>query len=542
MLAKRTLLEELGDEYKLMLNKLNIADFTKCIAQYAGIHIQNVKDEVVKQYLVTWARNKKYIFDLFGDLKVDMPIEYTDNNKDYEEIFADIGKQFPVYYPWLKMFNKQTKNKIDSWDMTGENLSIISRVFTGYTLNGTSITHFFKNKLKAPDELVTAIGRVFENNTISATYTLSIDPVDIMLSSENPYNWTSCYRLEEFSESHADGCLAGVLDKSTIISYLWNNEGTFNLYDTYELKNIRYKKARITLAVNENFTAIHFNEVYPWKRNTTDDFRKLIRNKVEEFFSQKINKENLWRKSIYDDKLWADRRHDEYGYGEYNFDNVWVLKNEENIPQFQIYNEEILCPCGCGETYYGTQNCQYLLYNGEGHINENYFEEECEEEWCNYANDYVNCDHDCEHCPDYNRCNAVCSLDTSRGCYDRDLWEAEDEGDVDWFHSNIVECNPKHCQDCPLYKIHHPEIEEQENIQNESPIIINTNSNRIAYNPISIDTITTTTITQTPRGTINVNGETKIIESIQTDINGNTTIHFSDNTEITTPSYVLNEE
>lgn len=36
--------------------------------------------------------------------------------------------------------------------------------------------------------MITALGRVWENNNMKATFTLSIDPVDIMLSSENPYN------------------------------------------------------------------------------------------------------------------------------------------------------------------------------------------------------------------------------------------------------------------------------------------------------------------------------------------------------------------
>ena len=39
---------------------------------------------------------------------------------------------------------------------------LLDTVFPG-KIEGTSITHFFKSKLNAPDEIVTEIGRVFEN-------------------------------------------------------------------------------------------------------------------------------------------------------------------------------------------------------------------------------------------------------------------------------------------------------------------------------------------------------------------------------------------
>ena len=90
---------------------------------------------------------------------------------------------------------------------------------------------------------------IFENDTITGTYTISIDPVDMMLASENPYNWQSCYRLETPNEaSHADGCLAAILDSSSLITYIWDKEGKFNLYN-HDLKCIRYKRIREWIAI-----------------------------------------------------------------------------------------------------------------------------------------------------------------------------------------------------------------------------------------------------------------------------------------------------
>jgi len=403
MLNRNKLIESVGEEYTDMIKKISIPDFTKCIAQYSGLRIQDVKDDVIEEYLSLWCKNKKYLFDLFGGTRVDMPIVYKEEGTDYQSRLRNIGKDFPLYYPWLTMFDRQRQNKINDYDMFYGDRDTIADLFPNYSISNVSLTHFFKNKLNAPDELVTAIGKVWENEEINATYTLSIDPVDIMLSSENPYNWTSCYRLEQFNESHADGCLAGVIDESTVTSYIWNKQGDFSLYGKYDFKNIRYKKARITLAFNKTLNAIHFNNVYPWKSECSDGFKKMIRNKVETYICEKTGKTNIWRTYNYSkDNLYPERRHPQYGYDEYDDDYVWVLKDDKNYDKFQIFNEAITCPCGCGDIYEGSDDRdEDIYYNGEGHINDNWYYEESDEEYCECADDWISCDHDCENCQFY---------------------------------------------------------------------------------------------------------------------------------------------
>ena len=460
MLKTNVLIEQLGEEYRPMVQSINIPDFTKCIAQYAGLNIQNVPDDVIKEYLTLWALNKKPIYDMLGGIRVDMPIEYKDENRDFYEQYKEIAIKYPVYGPWLEFFDRYKTNKIDfaghsNWELRRE----LERYFPSFHADGTSITHFFKDKLQAPDDLVTSIGRIYENLEVSATFTISIDPVDIMLSSENPYNWSSCYRLENFCESHADGCLAGVIDSATAITYIWNNEGKFSLYGEYDFKNIRYKKVRMTIALNEDFTAIHFNTPYPGKTTYSEDFCKLLREKVETFVANKCNYDNVWKKSEYNPAYaTAYREYDQYGYGEYCGDNVYVLKkDEEDYAQFHIYNQIITCPCGCGAQYIGSQNGEEYRYNGDGHINDNYYEER----YCDIEGDYVDCDGDCENCEAWRRDNAVCELDEEHYCNDRDLWNAEDEGDFDPYRSNVVHCDPTRCKGCPLYKLHHRNEEEE---------------------------------------------------------------------------------
>ena len=466
MLKTVELINKLGEEYGEMLRHVNIPDFYKCIAQYSGISIKDLQDEVIEDYLTCWAINKKYIFDFFGGkTQVDLKISYIDETKDYFDIYKELARKYPAYYHWLNGIKGSSENKLLEKNVDYDQCCAIKKCFPDYKWTGEAITHFFKNKLNAPDNLITDIGRIYENDKIHANFTLSIDPVDIMLSSENPYNWQSCYRLEENCESHSDGCLAGVIDHPTIVTYIWTEEGKYNLYEKYELKKIRYKRMRMTIGINRKFNAIHFNAIYPGKSNLSENFQKTLRDIVETYFAKQLNKPNIWRKNKTDykdreERIECCREHYEYGYGEYHNANVYYLVDEENNlnikethPDIYVYDQIIYCPCGCGNVFIGS-DCgdDYLEYNGEGQINDNYIEED-EGIWCDELDEYAECDGDCYHCEIFNSNRAVCEI-TGEECNSYHPLHLQDKGMIDLRNEHIVHCDAYYCKDCPYYKEH----------------------------------------------------------------------------------------
>ena len=486
MLKTVELINKLGEEYANMLRQVNIPDFYKCIAQYSGISIKYLQDSVIEDYLTCWAINKKPIFDFFGGkTQVDLEIDYIDETKDYWDRYKELARKYPAYYHWLNGVRGSNENKLLEKNVDYEECCAIKKCFPDYKWTGEAITHFFKNKLNAPDDLVTEIGKLYENDKIHANFTLSIDPVDIMLSSENPYSWQSCYRLEEFCDSHSDGCLAGVIDHPTIVTYIWNEEGKFNLYENYEFKKIRYKRMRMTIAVNEKFNAIHFNAIYPGKNNLSEDFQKTLRDIVETYFAKQLNKPNVWKKNktSWEDRagrISCHRQHYEYGYGEYDDFNVYYLADEEcsnlkeTYPDIYVYDQAIYCPCGCGEIFKGSDYGEdWIEYNGCGQINENYTEIE-ETVWCDDQDEYVDCDGDCCHCEIFNSSRAVCEI-TEEECENYEPYEAENFGMIDLREEQVIHCDLEHCKNCPHYKEHYPDAaataqEMIENIDNNSEI------------------------------------------------------------------------
>lgn len=452
MLKTIDLLNKVDKKYHEMLRMVNIPDFTKCIAQFAGLEIKDVPDSVIKEYLNTWAVNKYKFFLLFGNkTRVDKPISYVDIDRNIPNLLEEIGVRFPTYYFWIQGFRKMTENKIkDLYHLDWDFRYNLEKVFPYCQLSGSTITHFFKKYLEAPDELITELGRVFENQKINATYTLSIDPVDMMLASENPYNWTSCYKLKTPNDgSHADGCLAALLDTSVIISYIWNNEGDFNLYNHFLFKNIRYKRIREWIAVSENMTTLDFCSVYPGKDNYNNNFCKELRNYLETLIAEYKGVENKWKTAL---NATSERGYF-YGYSEFQSGELYYLSSckEDEVENITPYNVPILCPCGCGNILMGSNNEENdYCYNGDGFTCENYIERY----YCEYSDDYCEVRQNsecCEECGYYLRCHPKCGLNTDRECECPD-WDYRKEG-----NDEIMDSCSEYCEDCPIWQAYYSE-------------------------------------------------------------------------------------
>lgn len=451
MIKTSDLIEILDVEYHDMVKEVNIPDFYKCIAEYSGLKINDISDDVIKRYLITWAKNKLRFYKLFcNNIRFDIDFSFDESvATSIKDKYVELGVKFPTYNHWLMEMVGHRENKLERTELSWRTRELIDKAFPDFKYD-TTITRFLKRRLNAPDELVTAVAAIYEKTEVNGKYTLSIDPVDMMLASENPYDWKSCYRLEPCSSSHADGCLAAVLDTKTIISYVWTEEGKMKIYDEYEFKNVRYKRMRQWIAMSDDFTVIHFNEVYPKKDGYPDELLKELRDKVETIVAVHNGKENKWKKAGA-----SVRRKYDYGYCEYCSMYTWGLSEVENFAGFEVFDVEIECPCGCGtiltpsglfedEDY----DDDYVEYNGCGFNCRNI--EHQTRHWCEEADCYCHCEYEsdecrCADCCYYRAAHPICSL-TQEECPTPDFNEV----------NSYDEINPRgyieNCRNCPHWQ------------------------------------------------------------------------------------------
>lgn len=450
MLKTVDLIKEVKEELVPMLKMVNIVDFTKCISVFSGLDLSEISDEQIKRYLLTWANNKYRLFKMLGNkLKKDIKFSYEKINEDRENDYNELIKEYPEYGPWFSVFLQLPTNKIVM--SYRYDTPKITRYFRDINPDGMSITHFAKKYLKLPDEVVTRLGRIYENNKVESTYTISIDPVDIMTASENPYDWCSCYRLETNNcESHADGCMAAVLDENSTITYVWGSEGKLNLYDKYELKNVRYKRMRQWVSISENLANISFCEIYPGK-NYPENFYKQLRGLYERTVAEYLGVKDYWKNNDSND---CSRDNSQYGYSEYG-NRVFVLDGFEgqDIP---VYTEQIECACGCGYVLPGCYDTDDdNQYCGDGF--------RCggweERYWCEYCDDYCDCGgEDCTGCTWWDNAHPVCELDTDEPCEDDNYHDITD---------GIAYACEENCANCPHYAERKKALEEDEENDND---------------------------------------------------------------------------
>ena len=464
MLLRKELIEKNEEKYKPMLEQVNIPDFTKCVAAMANISITDVNDDVICRYLSAWAKNKYDFFVMFGNkLSVDYKMAYEEESNDIDSqdyFLNEIETRFPAYIPWLRaIFDcsyAYKYNKICDDRNVMRTLAQYIEKYLGRDYNdfaGQKITTFLQRELDAPEELLTEIAKVWENRKFEGYITASIDPVDIMLASENPYKWRSCYCLD--GGGHSDGCLAAVLDSSSIITYSWNRQGKFKLLGEYDLKNIKYKQKRAFIEFNPERTLMHLNKIYPHKK-FSDEFELAWIKTTTQFLNKKIEKMDK------EHSLSIIRKY-LYGYDEDRFGSSLYYTSDytNNWTYISYYDVEIECPDGCGDMLPGTDNDEYE-WEGDSLIAEEFTEQYEEEYYCdiihNYCDNYNDEDGCCE-CRYYREYYAKCENQPDLDCTNPDV-EYIDETKYGDF---IERYDEEHCKGCPLARLHcHKEKKKEE--------------------------------------------------------------------------------
>ena len=64
MLKTKDLIENIDEKYVPMLKQVNIPDFTKCIATLAWKEMADIRDDVIKRYLLQWAESKYRFYQM----------------------------------------------------------------------------------------------------------------------------------------------------------------------------------------------------------------------------------------------------------------------------------------------------------------------------------------------------------------------------------------------------------------------------------------------------------------------------------------------
>ena len=242
-----------------MLDKVcNILSYTQ------GLPIDKIRPNV-STVLDKWKENKQWFIDVFGGTTVEHPLKLTfdldekaKEKKFYKFLssvedscgYATSLSDFLNQISYEEFYNNKIKEAIKTFNYKGDSIIIPegSKVVKAFK-------HFFENTITLQywqDRASTVI----QENVLTGTLCLSVDPVDYLTISENGYNWRSCHALDGDFRA---GNIQYMMDKSTVIAYVKGDED-------FELGGVKCsnKKWRVLLFVDDMHEVVFASKQYPF--------------------------------------------------------------------------------------------------------------------------------------------------------------------------------------------------------------------------------------------------------------------------------------
>lgn len=187
-------------------------------------HSQGIENPKVEKIFEDWYRNKAFFIAALDKDNKDFILELGEMTFEFDEEHkeAALDSFFDVLYMYKDLYEFVEYCKESFYD------NIVNKTYitkTGLEIKkGSKIIRAFKHFIKDEEllrNLQDRASRLIQENSVTGTLCLSVNPLDFLSVSENAANWRSCHALDGEFRS---GGLSYMLDKSTIIAYLRTDE------------------------------------------------------------------------------------------------------------------------------------------------------------------------------------------------------------------------------------------------------------------------------------------------------------------------------
>lgn len=406
-MKKQDILSKIKEENLEMIRLVHLDNFIKCIGNLFGLSYKEMfaSDKYcdgIAYYLNTWAEQKRWLYDTLYNKSLTISTNFEEkldvtNYRDQFMQLSEIEENY-LFRPYLAFLaghvaykdgqacNLYTSNSPSFYSCDNYYLP---RIFTDKIdqEKEIKITTVASKYFNLPQKLVDALGRILDNNRRKCTLTLSIDPVDILTCSVNPYHWTSCYSITNHCGSHADGALAAMVDSNSQVVYGWIDEGELDLTKSCSLKNVKFKLFRSWLNLTSDFKTLYVTSAYPY-RDT--EHTKEIRLAIEDILDKYLNNTEKWRPLGVAIERAMNYGYNEFSYSTYSLQSAKQFIEVYDIPLVRLDNvEEVFI--GSDEEVYDDEAfeefCEYNIMvrwedfeDEEGNHHTEAYYEACEEE------------------------------------------------------------------------------------------------------------------------------------------------------------------
>lgn len=332
--------DKILDEVELeMIGKVNYEMIKSLFAVGTRNHakIDEINDDIVKEYIKNWAIAKKDIYLMFGrSFTLKKKIMMNKTTSEMSTMIYELGKEFPIYGVHMGLF--ETNDFIEN--TISDVPSVYRKYAEGMCKTGAKLSRFFSALLKDP-KFDIELSKILQNRQIEGTIEISIDPVDFLTMSIHKHKWCSCFNIY-------DGCFSNcafsmMQDDCSMIAFKHNGK----MYDySIPVKNGKYeyswnsKQSRSVVAFDKKTKAIG---IYRAQGSPDDSYytviADMIKNCSTSFYDIKSPFEKI---SFYDGNV--EQKEKRYGHVHDDLQYYYIPSDSRkervviNLGVNQLYN------------------------------------------------------------------------------------------------------------------------------------------------------------------------------------------------------------
>ena len=279
------------EEIEKMISLVNLETFSNMIKARCSMEgwpakevNEKVTEDVIKNYLKTWAVNKYRFYKLFGDkLYIEEQVEVKKTQDTYREVVQNLRHKYPLYAGFLDhvSISDIEKNAMSGYsnDLLFEDSRIKKK------MKFTKVAALFND-----NDFNMDISKMYQDKNMKSIR-ISIDPCDYLTVSVNKNGWRSCHNF--FDGEYRNAGLALLNDRTSLVAYSYSVEDY--KYKSYKFEfSWNSKNWRQMIYVSETNSSIIFSLPYP---NSSPELEDNVRRILEDRMSSYLDVPNIWRKT-----------------------------------------------------------------------------------------------------------------------------------------------------------------------------------------------------------------------------------------------------
>ena len=279
------------EEIEKMISLVNLETFSNMIKARCSMEgrradevNKSITEDVVKNYLKTWAINKYRFYKLFGDkLYIEEQVEVKKTQAVYREAVNDLRHKYPLYAGFLDHVSIADIEKNAMSGYSNDLLYEDSRIKK--KMKFTKVAALFKD-----NDFNMDISKMYQDKNMKSVR-ISIDPCDYLTVSVNKNGWRSCHNF--YDGEYRNAGLALLNDRTSLVAYSYSVEDY--KYNSYKFEfSWNSKNWRQMVYVSETNSSIVFSLPYP---NSSPELEDNVRRILEDRMSSYLAVPNIWRKT-----------------------------------------------------------------------------------------------------------------------------------------------------------------------------------------------------------------------------------------------------